>query len=173
MAHPRVEQLRFARSELRRALDGVADAEARRRFFPMNSISWMVGHLASQEHRYWLRRAQGTILLPGSDLDDLVGFGRPASTPPLAEMWAAWHEVTRAADPFLDALTTESLEERPLVDGRPHDETYGTMLQRVTYHYWYHIGESQAVRQLLGHRDLPDFVGAFHGSSPYRPEGNG
>ena len=27
------------------------------------------------------------------------------------------------------------------------------------YHYWFHIGEAHAVRQMLGHVDLPDFVG--------------
>ncbi len=44
MTQPLVIQLRFARSELRRALDGVSDEEARRRFEPMNCISWMAGH---------------------------------------------------------------------------------------------------------------------------------
>ena len=33
------------------------------------------------------------------------------------------------------------------------------MLMRVIYHYWYHTGESAAVRQILGHVDLPEFVG--------------
>jgi len=37
-------------------------------------------------------------------------------------------------------------------------------------HYWYHLGESQAIRQLLGHTDLPQFVGDIRGGGPYRPE---
>jgi hypothetical protein len=37
-------------------------------------------------------------------------------------------------------------------------------------HYWYHIGESMAIRQLLGHTGLPDFVGDIDGAAPYRPE---
>jgi hypothetical protein len=41
------------------------------------------------------------------------------------------------------------------------------MLRRVTYHYWYHTGESQAIRQLLGHKNLPEFVGAIHDQAPY------
>jgi hypothetical protein len=45
------------------------------------------------------------------------------------------------------------------------------MLYRNIYHYWYHIGESQALRQMLGHRGLPDFVGALHTEAPYTPEG--
>src|SRR5438105_8640056 len=36
MTHPLVQQLRFTRSEFKRGLDGVTDAEARQRFMPMN-----------------------------------------------------------------------------------------------------------------------------------------
>jgi len=49
-------------------------------------------------------------------------------------------------------------------------ETPGTRLHRTTYHYWFHLGESQAIRQMLGPtKKLPDFVGGF-GPSQYRPE---
>ena len=40
-SHPMVTQLRFTRSEFLRGLDGVTDQEARRRFDPMNGISWI------------------------------------------------------------------------------------------------------------------------------------
>src|SRR4051812_20536632 len=43
MTHPLVEQLRFARSEFRRGIEGVSDEEARRRFLPMNCLSWNIG----------------------------------------------------------------------------------------------------------------------------------
>ena len=168
MAHPLVDQLRFARSELLRALDGVSDEEARRRFEPMNSISWMVGHLANQENSYWVFLAQGKKLQPG--LRDLVGYGQPASTPPLADMWAAWHAVTTAADEYLDTVTPEILQTHFEWRGEPLKESAGTLLQRTIYHYWYHIGESQAVRQLLGHTGLPEFVGDIGEQAPYRPE---
>ncbi|HEX9738948.1 MAG TPA: hypothetical protein VGA91_06925 [Candidatus Limnocylindria bacterium] len=46
MTHPLVEQLRFARSEWRRALRGIPEANGFRRFEPMNSIGWIVGHMA-------------------------------------------------------------------------------------------------------------------------------
>lgn len=168
MAHPLVAQLRFTRGEWLRALADVSDADARRRCPPLNCIGWLVGHLASQEHRYWVVRAQGRTILPR--LDDLVGYGRPAGTPPLADMWAAWHTATHAADPYLDTLTTDLLQGHMTVDGRPLPESVGTMLQRVIYHYWYHIGEAQAIRQLLGHADLPEFVGDIGAGGPYRPE---
>jgi hypothetical protein len=49
MPHPLVIQLRFARSELVRCLEGVSDEDARRRIQPMNCISWIIGHLADQK----------------------------------------------------------------------------------------------------------------------------
>ena len=168
MPHPMVAQLRFTRSEWQRALDGITDAEGRRRLEPMNCISWMIGHLAWQEQLYWLKRARGQLLVP--ELDDLVGYGRPASTPPLAEMWQAWQAITNAADPYLDTLTTETLQNRMLVEGQPFRYNIGTMLQRVIYHYWFHIGEALAIRQMLGQSDLPEFVGDIQTQAPYHPE---
>jgi hypothetical protein len=164
MTHPLVEQLRFTRSEFLRGLEGLSDADARKRLLPMNSISWMIGHLAWQEQRYWLYRAQGLVLHP--ELNELLAYGKPASTPPLEEMWAAWREVTSTADPWLDTLTTEKLQ-APLREGLSN---VGTFLRRTTYHYWYHLGEASAVRQMLGHGDLPDFVGDIDTLAPYEAE---
>jgi hypothetical protein len=47
---------------------------------------------------------------------------------------------------------------------------YGNLLQRVIYHYWYHTGENMAIRQLLGHGRLPQFVGAIDTKAPYQPQ---
>jgi DinB family protein len=164
MTHPLVDQLRFTRAEFVRGLTGLSDADARQRLQPMNCISWMIGHLAWQEQRYWLWRAQGQVLLP--ELNELVAYRQPATTPPLDEMWAAWRKVAEGADPWLDKLTTEGLEQ-PLAEGLSN---VGTFLRRTTYHYWYHLGEALAVRQLLGHRELPEFVGDIDSQAPYRPE---
>ncbi len=168
MTHPLVAQLRFARSEFQRGLQGITDEEARKRFMPMNCISWMIGHLAFQENRYWMVRALGKDAAP--QLDGLVGWDQPASTPPLADMWAAWEAVTQATDPYLDTLTTETLQSFYIINGKPHVESVGSMLRRTTYHYFYHLGEGMAVRQMLGHTNLPEFVGAIHDEAPYIPE---
>jgi hypothetical protein len=56
MTHPLVEQLRFTRSEFARGLVGLSQDDAMKRIQPMNAISWMIGHLAWQEQRYWLTR---------------------------------------------------------------------------------------------------------------------
>lgn len=168
MPHPLILQLRFTRSEFRRALEGLSDADARRRLPPMNCISWNIGHLAWQEQRYWLTRLQGQTPLP--HLNELVGYGQPACTPPLAEMWQAWQTTTQIADPFLDTLTTEKLLEIHYLEDQQFEYTAGTLLQRVIYHYWYHTGENMAIRQMLGHTDLPEFVGDIDTEAPYLPE---
>jgi hypothetical protein len=168
MPHPLVLQLRFARSEFQRALVGLTDDEARRRFLPMNCISWNIGHLASQEQGQWLLLAQGKVLLP--HVYKLFGTGAPASTPALDEVWAAWRAITEAADLWLDSVTTEKLQAYALREGRPTRFTFGSLLQRNIYHYWYHTGENLAIRQLLGHTDLPQFVGNIDDEAPYRPE---
>ena len=69
----------------------------------MNSIGWIVAHMAWHEQRYWLTRAQDDDAPP--ELNEIAANGGPATTPPLRAMLAAWSAVTAAADPWLDALT--------------------------------------------------------------------
>ncbi len=164
---PLVAQLRFTRSEFLRGLEGLTDEDARKRIHPMNCISWMIGHMALQESNYWLKRSQGIALAPG--LEEIVGWSRPATTPPLQDMLDTWHRVTAAGDEYLDALTPEDLQRTLIVDGEPYWENIGTMIQRCIYHYWYHLGEAQAVRQMLGHGDLAEYVGDINIQAPYRP----
>ena len=61
MAHPLVAQLRFARSEFARCLEGISDEDSRKRLLPMNCISWMIGHLAAQEQEYF-------VFFPGGEV---------------------------------------------------------------------------------------------------------
>jgi hypothetical protein len=98
-------------------------------------------------------------------------------------MWQAWHDVTATTDSYLDTLVTEdliphltqdtgsgengyeaalfgTLSKKALVKGIIRSwESVGTMLLRTTYHYFFHTGEAHAIRQQLGHPDLPWFVG--------------
>ena len=160
MAHALVEQLRFTRGEWRRGLQGVDAQQARRRHGRVNAISWMVGHLAWHEQFYWFRLAQGTTPLPQLNA---FGGGQPASEPPLDEVWEAWHCVTAMADPWLDGLTTADMG-ACLARDASRQENIGTRLWRLNYHYWFHLGEALAVRQLLAGEStqpLPEFVGAM------------
>ena len=168
MPHPLIDQLRFARSEFLRGVEGVSEDEGARRLMPMNCISWNVGHLAAQEQRYFLTYAQD--LQPYPDIDRAFSYGSPASTPSLREMLDAWRAVIQQANPFLEALTVDQLSAPMVINGKPRKYTLGSMLLRVIYHYWYHTGENQAVRQMLGHPDLPDFVGDIDGEAPFRAE---
>jgi hypothetical protein len=185
MAHSLVTQLRFARSEFVRCLEGISDQDARHRVMPMNCISWMVGHMAAQEQHYFVYFSQSKV--PHPALNKLVGFGHPASTPPLADMWKVWHDITAEADLFLNTITDEQLgvhmEQRIEKDTKAFEdalfgtaseealaqiltqksvrnrENNGTRLLRTIFHYFFHTGEAHAVRQQLGHPDLPYFVG--------------
>ncbi|RLT50976.1 MAG: DinB family protein [Chloroflexi bacterium] len=168
MSHPLLTQLRFTRAEFQRGLANVTESDARTHCGQMNCISWIIGHLAWQEQLYWLTRVQGQILLP--ELNTLCANGAPQSTPPLAEMWQAWTTVVQAANPYLESLTTETLTTHMLVDGKALRESVGTMLLRMIYHYWHHLGESQAIRQNLGHANLESFVGAIGREAPYAPQ---
>jgi hypothetical protein len=167
-SHPLVLQLRFTRSEFKRGLAGLSEAEAGKRFMPMNCISWNVGHLAWQEQRYFLFYAQGQMPIP--QVDKLFAYGAPASTPSLAEMLAAWSTITQSVDPWLEALTSEKLLQYVVRDGKTTSYIFGSLLLRLIYHYWYHTGENLAIRQMLGHADLPEFVGDIDEEAPYKPE---
>jgi hypothetical protein len=168
MTHPLVDQLRFTRSEWARGLEGLSEEDGTRHFGQMNSISWIVGHLAWQEQRYWLDRAQGKVLYP--QMQALFAGDAPMSTPSYKEVRDIWQAVTEASDPFLDSLTTEGLLKELLYQGRPIGQSFGSELRRITYHYWYHTGEIQAIRQLMGQKNLAEYVGEIEKEAPYRPE---
>ena len=168
MLHPLVQQFRFARTEWLRGLKGVSPDDARRHFGPMNCISWNVGHLAWHEQRTFLMRPQSIVLIPG--LNKLFAVGAQMSTPSLPQMMKAWRGITAAADPFLDSLDVDALRRDLPLNGKRTGQSLGTALRRITYHYWYHIGETQAIRQMLRHTRLPTYVGNIEKLAPYRPE---
>jgi hypothetical protein len=167
--HPLVEQLRFTRSEWLRALKGVRPKDALVHHGQMNSIGWIVGHLAWQEQRYLLIRPQQKM--PRPDIQTRFTTGGKMSTPELAETLAAWREITTASEPFLDKLTTARLlKDLPMPTGKRSGQTQGDAIRRMTYHYWFHIGEILAIRQMIGAKRLPEYVGAIEAQAPYRPE---
>jgi len=168
MTHPLVLQLRFTRKEFMRGLEGLGEADAQKRILPMNCISWNVGHLAWQEQRYFLCYAQNQLPFP--QINEAFAYGAPASTPTLGEVRAAWAEITEAAEPWLDSRTSSDLVAKVVRNGKPSRYIYGSLILRMIYHYWYHTGENMAIRQSLGHVELPEFVGDIDGEAPYKPE---
>jgi len=109
----------------------------------------------------------GKIIYP--ELNELVGYGKPPSTPPLKEMLVVWEEITSTADIYLEGLTPLVMETIMVVQGTTRRENIGTLLYRNIYHYWFHLGEAYSIRQMLGHTDLPGFVGNMT-SFNYKPE---
>lgn len=168
MAHPLVDQLRFTRGEWLRGLEGISAEDATRHLGPMNCISWNVAHLAWQEQQCWLDRAQGVMVEPVLARD--FCYGAPMFTPPLDVALGCWHAVVARSEEFLDTLTTELLQRDLPYNGDVSGQSIGSAMRRVTYHYWYHIGEIQAIRQMLGHTDLPVYVGDIEELAPYAPE---
>jgi hypothetical protein len=75
VAHPLVDQLRFTRSEWLRGLRGIPEADGVRRLKPMNSIGWIVGHMAWHVQRYWLTRLAGVT--PEPILNEVAASGGP------------------------------------------------------------------------------------------------
>ena len=168
LAHPLIEQLRFTRSEWRRGLAGVTEKDGSVHCGQMNSIGWIVGHLTWQEQRYLLLRPQGIILIP--ELQGRFAFGAPMSTPSLEEMLKAWRKVTRASEEFIESLDSAGLMKDLPLNGKSVGQSQGSAIRRLTYHYWFHIGEIQSIRQMLGQRRLPIYVGNLEAKAAYRPE---
>jgi len=168
MTHPIVAQFLFTRAEWLRGLKGLTEEEGSRHFGQMNCISWTVGHLAWHEQKYWLERAQNILLYP--ELNKKFAFGAPMSTPSLKELVAKWRKVTKESIPYLESLTVDVLSSDLLEKGKSTGQSVGSAMHRITYHYWYHIGEIQAIRQLLGHQELPVYVGDIEKLAPYTPE---
>lgn len=169
--HPVVRQLRFARSQFLRGLEDVSDEDGAIRLGRMNCLAWNVGHLAWQEQRYFLTLASGVEPYP--EIAAAYKYGAPGITPRLSDTLAAWRRITASADPWLDALATDGLTAHPVRGGKTLEVTFGSLLLRTIYHYWYHCGENQAIRQQLGHTGLGEFVGDIDGEAPYVPESEG
>jgi hypothetical protein len=154
--HLLVDMQHLTRKEFLRGLQGLSDEDARRRVEPMNSISWIIGHMACQERAFFVAWPQGRAAEPEYMA---FGYGSPASQPTLEEVTALWRTASEAADELLHAVDEERL--RQLVvppDLDVERENLGTRIVRNIFHYWSHIGEISAIRQVLGHTSPPQFV---------------
>jgi len=122
MIHPLVTQLRFTRNEFKRCFEGIPPGDGDRRPEPMNCLSWTVGHLALQEHFFWVEMGQGKNIAPR--LRHLAGYGQPPSTPSWDEMWQLWLSVTSEADTYLCRLEPRDLEGHFVWEGKPATYPY-------------------------------------------------
>lgn len=161
MALKLVEHLWFTREKWLTGYENLADEDAVKRIGDANSVSWMVGHLACFEQFTWCQLAQGIMVVEELSAFD---FGKPATTPPLNEVLDMWQRVMPVADQYLETLTEADLETHlKLPNGANFWDDIGTTILRHTWHYSYHLGEMQALRSSMQHKNLPQFVGNMPG----------
>ncbi len=180
MYHP-IELARFALSEFERGLVGLTDEEARTRLTKadgtqMNAISWIIAHVG----QHWLSvRSLARLERRPSGLRPFRS-GAPAdpTPPPLSDVLKLLHDAKASidwianADPALMATTREDIVKADAttaqIDLGLPNESVGTALMRAVLHTWFHIGEINAVRQMLGHPEI-FFVGRLVGNLEWRP----
>ena len=77
----------------------------------------------------------------------------------------SWVEAGLADSRYRRSLLDGDLVQEFLaqVEGGVVDEQH-----EKSHHYWFHIGEILAIRQLLGHPHRPEFVGDLETRAPYR-----
>ena len=155
--HTLVRMYNLTRKEFDRNLKGLTDENARKRIEPMNCISWIIAHVANQQHAFFVDWPQGKEVDP---LYKPYGAGAPSSRPPLTEAMALWHNSCEKADLWLNTATEDSLhKQNPLTS--PEGENAGTLVVRCIFHTWCHLGEISSIRQLLGHKP-PEFVNLYN-----------
>ena len=157
------ELARFALSEFERGLDGLSDDEATTRHpkadaTQMNSITWTMGHVSTG----WMF---DHALMTGErlDLGDRLYFGPGADpTPPsLNEMREMFDKAKALTEAWLPGANDELLSSKRDF-GPQREENLGTQLMRAIFHTWFHTGEINAMRQMLGHAEI-QFVGMMLG----------
>lgn len=154
----------YALSEFERGIEGVTDDEAHVRLTKadgskMNAISWIVAHIAW----HWLRVRNEATQEPGGDRPAASGSDADGTPPPmkvaLRRLSSAKASVSWADDAGSDVLSRSG--------GR---ESVGTALMRVVLHTWFHTGEINAIRQMLGHDEII-FVGEMKDRLEWRNDG--
>ena len=164
------ELARFAISEFERGLLGLTDEEARTRVTKadgseMNAISWTVGHITG----HWLLlAAYATQEEEPTGPVRFFGAAADPTPPPLKDMLKLLEEAKASID-WLSTADDELLSavREGYAVGRNGQESVGTVLMRATLHTWFHTGEINAARQMLGHAPIP-FVGQLVGNLEWR-----
>ncbi|MQA00755.1 MAG: hypothetical protein GEU80_15765 [Dehalococcoidia bacterium] len=152
----------FAIDEFRRGLEGVTADEGVWRAekadgTQMNAISWSVQHIGAHWHNVGLA-VQG---LPFENRNP----PRDGTPPEYAAALALFDEATR------DLGWLERADDAAMLRTPPElrSENVSHFLARATLHTWFHAGEVNAVRQLLGHPEIR-FVGDLGGRLGWVPE---
>lgn len=157
------ELARFALSEFERGLGGLADEEARTRVdkadgTQMNAVSWVVCHIAW----HWLSLAAFATgdRAPSGLRPFSSGPNADPTPPPLIDALGLLRDARTST-----AWVADAGDGRLSAPGRggQGSENIGTSLLRAVLHTWFHLGEINAIRQVLGHPEVR-FIGAMVGN---------
>lgn len=166
--YPPVDMARFTFSEFERGFAGLTEEEATTRLekrdgTQMNAPTWTVKHISVP----WLFVS---MLATGAQMPDGMGsyFGPGADpTPPSVEdAFALLAQAKSTTEAWLPQATDEMLSQKR-APGRNAQENTGTILLRAMLHTWFHTGEINATRQLLGHPEI-QFIGQLQGELEWR-----
>ena len=146
--YPPIELARFALAEFNRNLEGLSEDDASVRMKKagggeMNAITWAMAHIAG----HWLSRPER--------LENFDFRSNDPTPPALADARAWLDEAGLFTERWLPDADAELLGSKPDFLG---GESIGTGVMRATLHTWFHCGEINAIRQLLGHPEIP-FLG--------------
>ena len=152
---------RVAVSEFRRGLEGLTAEEAATRLpkadgTTMNAIAWSVQHIA----QHWSNARWAATGAPGS-----VPPAPSDGTPPSWQDALAYLDSATSDLSWIEETSDEQFAAIPSFSQR---ESTGTFLGRAIFHTWFHTGEINAVRQMLGHPEIM-FVGAAGGELAWVP----
>ncbi|MBI4570678.1 MAG: DinB family protein [Chloroflexi bacterium] len=176
-----IELARFALCDFERGLAGLTDEEARTRLSKadgtqMNAISWTIGHVA--QHWFSVRSLATLERRPSGLRPFASGPAADPTPPPLSDALALLRDAQAsidwiaAADDVLLATTREEAVKAgmggPVLDLGAASESVGTALMRAILHTWFHTGEINAIRQMLGHPEI-FYVGRLKGNLEWRP----
>lgn len=191
MYHP-VQLASFALMQFEHGLQGLTEEEAQVRLnkadgSQMNSISWIVGHISWQWIRLAVRVAMARGLKEGPDdpypalrarVRQFRSGGGEPTPPTLQEAISLLHEARELSKWLIgvdDAVMSAVQWGTDSRDGgvvRGGDEKLGTSVIRNTFHTWFHTGEVNAIRQMLGHPEII-FILMMAGNMEWSPAENG
>ena len=141
-----IEQYKITNNQVLNYINDISDEESKAIFTPLNCISWTLGHLSRYNNLTFAARLKGEQI-PEKFRD--FENGSPHSQKDLSYVKGLWQQTLNDTDKFLDNIKEEDLN-RVLNNDSYDIDNLGTVMTRMIFHSWNHLGEIASVRQLLG-----------------------
>ena len=141
-----IDQYKITNNQVLNYINDISDEESKAIFTPLNCISWTLGHLSRYNNLTFAARLKGEQI-PEKFRD--FENGSPHSQKDLSYVKGLWEQTLNDTDKFLDNIKEEDLN-RVLNNDSYDVDNLGTVMTRMIFHSWNHLGEIASVRQLLG-----------------------